>query len=165
MNVSAPQSTGPYALSAVSGFGSSSFGGLSPFGSFGPPYSIGIAPPPPLLLPYGAAGTVGGGSSLQNQSGNPVSVGSSTDGSGAAVLTATLNSSKGGIIAFQSTPPGGLTTSGGTSGGVNLPSLSDANGQAVAYAVSYDSQIQLSDRGGNATTLYSRVDSSGYPAN
>jgi hypothetical protein len=173
MNVSpvgtAAGAAGPYTLSAVSGFGASPFGGLAPFGSFGPPFFIGIAPPPPLLLPYGSAGVVQAGTSLRSSGGSPVSAGVATDPTGARVITATLNTDKGGIIGFQSTPPAGLGDGTGPGRPGALPSLTDANGQPVPYAVGYDRQggavlqIQLSDRSGTTTTLYAPVDSAGFP--
>jgi hypothetical protein len=168
---SAAGASGPYGLSAVSGFGSSAFGGLAPFGSFGPPFFIGIAPPPPLLLPYGSAGTIQVGTSLRSSAGSPVSAAVTTDAAGARVVTATLNTDKGGIIGFQSTPPAGLGAAAGPSRPGALPSLTDAGGQPVAYSVAYDQhggavlQIRLSDLNGNATTLYAPIDSAGFPFN
>jgi hypothetical protein len=162
---------GPYARSAVSGFGASPFGGLLPFGSFGPPVFVGLAPPPPLLLPYGASGAVPLGTSLRATGGSPVSAGTGTDEAGNPVVTATLGSSKGGIIAFQSTRPPGFTPDGTPPGRPGaLPTLTDAAGKPVPYGVGHDEHgaavlhIQLTDRHGRSTTLYSTVDAHGYPA-
>ncbi len=171
MNVSALfHATSPFGLSAVSGFGHSPFGGLLPFGSFGPPFIVGIAPPPPLLLPYGATGTAPLGVSLKDSGGSLVSVGSATDAHGATVITAALNSSKGGIIGFQSAPPAGLTLTGHAPATPPvLPSVTDSAGKAVPYSVGYDQyggavlQIQLTDLNGKSTKLYTQVDSLGYP--
>lgn len=163
-------SGGPFALNAVSGFGASPFGGLAPFGSLGPPFFVGLGPPPPLLLPYGASGVVQAGTSLKSSSGSLVSVGTATDHGGNTVVTATLGTSRGGIIAFQSAPPAGLTLSSTPPAhpGV-LPNLTDSKGKAVPFSVSYDQyggavlQIRLSDLNGRTTKLYTQVDSLGYP--
>jgi hypothetical protein len=157
---------GPFSLSPVSGFGASPFGGLAPFGSFGPPFFFGLAPPPPLLLPYGATGVVQVGASLKDAGGNLVSVGTAKDQAGNTVITATLATNKGSVIGFQSAPPAGLTLNGtppahpGT-----LPTLTDAAGKTVPYTVKYDQyggavlSIKLTDLTGGSTTLYSQVGS------
>src|SRR5579871_515252 len=159
---------GPFGLSAVSGFGQSPFGGLPPFGSIS--LNIGLAPPPPLLLPYGASGVVQVGTSLKASTGSLVSVGSATDQAGNRVITATLGSTKGGIIGFQSAPPSGLNlTRTPPAHPSALPTISDSTGKTVPYSVSYDQyggtvlQIQLTDLNGRTTKLYSQVDSLGYP--
>jgi len=168
MNVSALHSSlGPYGLSGVSGFGQSPFGGLPPFGSIS--VNIGLAPPPPLLLPYGSSGAVETGISLKDQSGGRVSVGIGTDETGNRVYTASLGTSRGGIITFQSTRPSDLVSTTRPSTQTALPSLSDSAGNRVPYSVRYDQsggavlQIRLSDASGQSMSFYSSVDSLGYP--
>jgi len=170
MTINSVQFVSPFALSPVSGFGQSPFGGLLPFGSFGPPFFFGLAPPPPLLLPYGATGVAPVGTSLKDSGGNLVSVGTARDQAGNTVVTATLASNRGGVIGFQSAPPSGLTLNGNPPAQPpSLPRLTDAAGKTVPYTVAYDQyggavlRIQLSDINGGNTTLYSQVDSLGYP--
>ena len=158
----------PYGLSPVSGYGQSPFGGLAPFGSIS--LNIGLAPPPPILLPYGSSGTAPVGTSLRASSGGLVSVGTANDQAGHTVITATLGSTRGGIIGFQSAPPTGLAlTNTPPAHPGALPTVTDSTGKIVPYSVSYDQyggavlQIQLTDINGRTTKLYSQVDSLGYP--
>jgi hypothetical protein len=164
-----PPLLNPFGFNPVSGLGYSPFGGPVPFGGFGAPYSIGLALPQ-SSFGYGATAQRSLSFSLKDQAGSLVSVGTATDHKGATVVTATLNTTKGGIIAFQSAPPSGLTlTSTRGTPSANLPSLTDSTGKAVTYGVSNDQyggsvlQIHLSDLNGKSTTLYSQVDSLGFP--
>jgi len=171
MNVQSiiPPLLNPFGTNPVSGLGYSPFGGPVPFGGFDAPYTIGLAFPKSSLS-YGATGQSAPGSSLKDQAGNLVSVGTATDGQGGTVVIATLSAAKGGIAAFQSAPPSGLAVTGAPPAQPNaLPVLTDSTGKPVPYAVGTDQyggavlQIQLSDATGKATTLYSQVDSLGYP--
>ncbi|MEJ0072149.1 MAG: hypothetical protein WDO24_29385 [Pseudomonadota bacterium] len=161
-----PPLLNPFGLNPVSGLGYSPYGGPVPLGGFGAPYTIGIKQPASLFN-YSSTGASQLSYSLKDQAGGLVSVGTATDAKGATVLTATLNTSKGSIIAFQSASPSGLTSTGTRP--ANLPSVTDSTRKAVPYSVAYDQyggavlQIQLTDVNGKSTKLYSQVDSLGFP--
>jgi hypothetical protein len=99
-----------------------------------------------------------------------VSVGTATDGKGATVITASLSTTKGSIIGFQSAPPSGLVlTNKAPAHPTVLPIVKDSTGKSVPTTVGYDQyggavlQIQLTDLNGKSTKLYSQVDSLGFP--
>src|SRR5579862_7774395 len=134
-----PPLLNPFGLNPVSGLGYSPFGGPVPLGGFGAPYSIGLKPPVGGLFNYTATGKTQLSFSLKDQAGGLVSVGTATDTKGATVVTATLNTTKGSIIAFQSAPPSGLTLTGKPPAHPTvLPTVTSSTNKAVPYSVAYD---------------------------
>src|SRR5581483_5978327 len=91
-----PALLNPFGFNSISGTGYSPYGGPLPFGGFGAPYTIGVALPKGIAG-YAASGKTALSYSLRAAGGGLVSVGSATDHAGASVLTATVNTSKGGI--------------------------------------------------------------------
>jgi hypothetical protein len=161
----------PFGLRGVAGNAGVPFGGFPPVGGSRLPFHVGVAPPIPVLLIYGASGKPAAPAySLEDSAGNLVSVGSATDSGGATVLTASLNTTRGGIIGFQSAPPSGLTLDGKPPATPpRLPAVSDSQGAPVPYGVAFDQyggavlSVNLTDQNGRSTTFYSQVDSLGYP--
>lgn len=146
------------------------FAEFSSLGSFGSPFSVGAASPPIVIIYNQSANTQGGGNLLKDLANNFVSIGNAVDQSGNTVVTASLNTSNGGIVGFQSAPPSGLNLTSVPPANFPLgalPSLTDSSGKHVPANLLYDQfggsvlQIQLTDANGHITNFYSQVDSGG----
>jgi hypothetical protein len=166
-SLSALQALTAFELTELSVVGS--FGSLSnPFGSA---FSIGLSTKPTIIVLYNQSGqSTTSGDTLKDTANNFVPIGTAIDTNGNTVLTATLKSSSGGLVGFQSAPPSGLNLSGvppATLTSFFTPTLTDSNGGSVFATTLFDQNggivlsIALTDSKGRATTFYSQIDSLG----